>query len=292
MVLTLLVVQCSSITNMKKKTLDIQGHRGTRGHMPENTIPAFIKAVDMGVTTLELDLAVTKDHQLVVSHEPYFGAHISIDSTGRPISPNDELAHNIYTMTYQQVATYDVGSKFHERFPDQMKMKVSKPLFKEVVDSVSRYCRAHGLADMRYNIEIKSLPEGDDKFHPTPDVFSQLVYGFIKENMEMSLVNVQSFDFRILQYFHQHFPEIVLAVLIENEQSIDENLTNLGFVPEIYSCDYTLLDQSKVDYLHDQGMRVIPWTVNNENDIREVISWRIDGIISDYPDRVIKAISE
>jgi len=269
----------------------VQGHRGARGLMPENTIPAFIKAIDLGVNVLELDLAVSKDGQLIVSHEPYMGAHISLDSTGNEIKSENELSHNIYQMTYDQIKSYDVGSKFVSRFPDQQKMKVYKPSFSDVVDSVNAYLYARSLPPVKYNIEIKSEPHWDDLFHPLPAVFSKLVYDFIVQKMDIRQVNVQSFDFRILQYFHTHYPDVELAVLIENQLSIDENLDSLGFAPQIYSCEHILLDEAKIRYLQSKGLKVTPWTVNEEEDIKNLIQWGVDGIISDYPDRVLKIIS-
>ncbi|UXP33409.1 glycerophosphodiester phosphodiesterase family protein [Reichenbachiella agarivorans] len=272
---------------MKTISIDIQGHRGARGLMPENTIPAFIKALELGITTLELDLAVTKDGQLLVSHEPFMNHVFVLDSMGRDIPKVEETKHNIYEMTYAQVEKYDVGSKFHKHFPDQQKMVVAKPLLIDVVNAVNDYAAKHDIKDIRYNIEVKSLPVGDDKFHPTPQVFSDLVYDFINKHMNKNLLNVQSFDFRVLQYFHQNYPDIELAVLVENTLPIEENLQELGFHPQKYSCYYPLLNEEKVKYLHSLNMKVIPWTVNETADMEKMISWGVDGIISDYPNRVI-----
>lgn len=277
--------------DMNNRKVDIQGHRGTRGLMPENTIPAFVKALDLGITTLELDLAVTKDMELLISHEPYMGAHLALDSLGNDITREDELNHNIFEMSYDQIKRYDVGSKFIDRFPEQQKLKTCKPLFKELVDTVKSYTTQRGITTpIWYNIEIKSLPEGDDLFHPTPAVYSKLVYDFIEQNMDKQNLNVQSFDYRVLQYFHDNYPEITLAVLIENELSIDQNLDSLDFVPQIYSCYFKLLDEKKVKYLQSKKMKVIPWTVNSSEDIKSVLGWGVDGIISDYPDRVLEAV--
>lgn len=276
---------------MKDSVLDVQGHRGARGLLPENTIPAFIKAIELGVTTLELDLAVTKDKELLVSHEPYMGAHLAIDSSGVEISKADELKHNIYLMTYEQIKSYDVGSKFVERFPEQEKLNVHKPLLKELVDEVNQYLKTNQLPPVRYNIEIKSGTEGDSVYHPTPAEYSQLVYDFITSEMDTTMLNIQSFDFRVLKYFYENYPEIKLAALVENEKSIEENLNDLGFQPEIYSCYFKLLDAEKVSWLQEKGMQVIPWTVNETQDIKKVLDWGVDGIISDYPDRVLELIS-
>ena len=277
---------------MEVQQLDIQGHRGARGLMPENTVPAFLEALKIGVTTLELDLAVTKDKQLLVSHEPYMSAEICLDSLGNEIAKEDELAHNIYQMTYAQVKSFDCGTKIHPRFPDQQKFKVRKPLLKKVVAAANEFFGEESHRKIHYNIEIKSAPQGDDLYHPAPAEFSDLVYDFIQENMDASLVNVQSFDFRVLQYFHEIYPDIVLAVLIENNKSIEENLNDLGFIPEIYSCDFKLLKEKDIVLLQEKNMKVIPWTVNEIDDMQRLIDWGVDGIITDYPDRLMTLISQ
>ncbi len=260
---------CQNEQKMNKSKIDVQGHRGARGLMPENTIPAFLKALELGVTTLELDLAVSKDGQLIVSHEPYMGHHIALDSTGQEIAKEDELKYNLYQMTVEEIQKFDVGTKFHPKFPKQKKIKVHKPPFSELVSAVDQYLKDHNRPPVRYNIEIKSEPVSDDEFHPAPPAFSKMVYDFILTNMDKSLVNVQSFDFRILQYYHENYPDIQLAMLIENTLSIDENLADLGFTPEIYSCDYQLLTRESVEYLRSKGMKVIPWTVNEKEDIKK-----------------------
>ncbi|WP_420580438.1 glycerophosphodiester phosphodiesterase family protein [Reichenbachiella sp.] len=277
---------------MKYANLDIQGHRGARGLLPENTIPAFIKALELGVTTLELDLAVTKDKQLLVSHDTFMSHKFATTPDGNHIEKEEELTHNIYQMSYDEVKTYDVGSKFQKQFPEQELMKLHKPLFKEVVDAVNDYLEKNNLPAVRYNIEIKSHPVGDSSYHPAPEEYSKLVYDFITTEMDTTMLNVQSFDFRILKFFHENYPEIKLAMLVENPLPIKENLNNLGFTPEIYSCYYHLLNKEKVKWLQDQGMKVIPWTVNETEDIRMVLSWEVDGIISDYPNRVLEIISD
>ncbi|MEP2024924.1 glycerophosphodiester phosphodiesterase family protein, partial [Reichenbachiella sp.] len=132
---------------------------------------------------------------------------------------------------------------------------------------------------------------GDSLYHPLPAAYAQLVYDFIVEEMDTTQLNIQSFDFRILQYFHENYPEIKLAALVENTLPIEDNIANLGFTPEIYSCYYHLLDSEKVSWLQSQGIQVIPWTVNETEDIQRVLDWGVDGIISDYPNRVLELIS-
>jgi glycerophosphoryl diester phosphodiesterase len=277
---------------MKSTQVEIQGHRGARGLMPENTIPAFLEALKIGAHTLELDLAVTKDKELLVSHEPYMKSSYCLDPEGNEISQEAERANNIYQMTYQEVKSFDCGTKINKGFPDQQKFKVNKPLFKDLVQAVNVYLEDKKEQQVKYNIEIKSSPNEDNVFHPAPPEFSDLVYDFIQENLDPNWLNVQSFDFRILQYFHEKYPEIELAVLIGNQKSIDENLKELGFKPEIYSCHYKLLSKEKVEFLHEQGMKVIPWTINETDDMKKVTAMGVDGIITDYPDRAIQIVKK
>lgn len=272
-----------------KPKLDIQGHRGARGLLPENSIPGFIKALELGVTTLELDLAVTKDGVLVVSHEPWMNPAICLNAEGQHIATEDTYKYNIFQLTLAEVRQFDCGSIGNASFPEQKPMAITKPTLGELFDAVDAYLANNPeTAPPYYNIEIKSLPQGDNLFHPEPAQFSDQVFQFIDQRMEWDRVNIQSFDFRVLQYFHNTYPEVKLAVLIENELTVEENLNTLGFIPEIYSCWYQRLSREVVEQLQQQGMLVIPWTVNSIEDMKELISWGVDGIITDYPDKALQ----
>ena len=267
---------------------DVQGHRGARGLKPENTIPAFLTALDYGVTTVELDLAVTGDKRVIVSHEPWMSAAICTQPDGSSIDPKKEMGFNIYQMTYDQVKQFDCGSRGNERFPEQQKMAAAKPLLRDVIAAVEDHIKSFTRYEVDYNIEIKSLPQGDNLFHPAPQEFSDLVYQLIDQYLPWERVVIQSFDFRVLQYWHEKCPDVRLAALVENKKSIDENLADLGFTPAIYSPDYKLLDRDKVKYLKSLKMRVIPWTVNEEKDMLAIKGMGVDGFITDYPDRAAK----
>jgi len=264
---------------------DVQGHRGCRGLEPENTIPAFIAALDSGVTTIELDLAITLDKQVIVSHEPWMSAAFCLDPAGKVIKEKDEKKYNIYQMTYEEVKLWDVGLKKNERFPEQKKFKVNKPLLSQAIIAIENHIKSFSRYEVDYNIEIKSLPESDNKFHPTPDVFSDIVYELIDQYLPWERVVIQSFDLRVLKYWHEKHPEVRLAVLVENLKTIDQNVKNLGFRPSIYSPDYQLLSKSEVKYIRELGMRCIPWTVNDKKEMLELKGWGVDGFITDYPNR-------
>lgn len=264
-------------------SFDIQGHRGARGMKPENTIPAFLYALDSGVTTLELDLAITKDKQVIVSHEPWMSASICLNPEGQPVNTKEERKFNIYKMTYAEVVQWDCGSKGNEKFPLQEKMKVSKPLLVDVILAVENHIKNYTRYEVDYNIEIKSLPESDDKFHPKPGEFSDLVYALLDQYLPMDRVVIQSFDFRVLKYWHEKYPEVRLAALVENKKTVDENLAALGFSPSIYSPYYKLLTAADIRNLHSKKVRVIPWTVNEEKDMLILKGMNVDGFITDYP---------
>jgi glycerophosphoryl diester phosphodiesterase len=266
-------------------TFDLQGHRGARGLRPENSIPAFILALDSGVTTIELDLAISKDKQVVVSHEPWMSASICLKPDGSQISAQEEKSFSLYEMDYEQIRKFDCGSKGNAKFPEQVKMPTFKPLLKDVIIAVEHHIRNYGLYEVDYNIEIKSSPSGDNKQHPTPEVFSDLVYNLIDQYLPLERVVIQSFDFRVLKYWHEKYPDIRLAALIENTKTVDANLRTLGFNPSVYSPHYKLLTKEVVDHLRDVDIRVIPWTVNEVGDMRKMLQWKVDGFITDYPDR-------
>jgi glycerophosphoryl diester phosphodiesterase len=286
-ILYCLLIICSILYHpIMAQKFDWQGHRGARGLLPENSIPAFKKALDLGVTTIELDVVISKDKQVVVSHEPYFSAGICLDADGKEIPKADEQKHNIYQYTYEQIKSFDCGSKGNKNFPEQQKMKVYKPLLTEVFTEMEKYRKEKNLPSFAYNIEIKTETDGDNVFHPEPAEFSDLVYEVIQKHVPFERVNVQSFDFRILQYWHQKYPQVKLAALVSNAKSLESNLESLGFTPQIYSPHFLLiLSKEIVEKVHKAGMLLIPWTVNEEGTMKRLKSWGVDGIITDYPDR-------
>lgn len=267
---------------------DVQGHRGARGLKPENTIPAFLLALDSGVTTLEMDVVITKDKQVILSHEPWMTASICLDTAGNSFPEKEEKKYNIYQLTYNVVKRFDCGSKGNERFPQQEKMKISKPLLSEVIVAVENHIRSYSLYEVDYNIEIKSTPQTDKKFHPTVDEYSDLVYNLIDQYLPMERIVIQSFDPRVLKYWHKKYPDVRLALLVENKKSVDQNLNALGFRPSIYSPYYKLLTKETINHLHRLKIRVVPWTVNEESEMLSLKGMGVDGFITDYPDRARK----
>lgn len=283
------MLQTKDALQTMKKTA-IQGHRGCRGLMPENSIPAFIKALELGITTLELDVVITKDKKVVISHEPWLSHQICKDPQGNPIK-NDK-AYNIYDMTYKELKACDCGQRPHPRFPNQKKLAVSKPLLSDLIDSVNAYAQKHQIKDIWYNIEIKRQPEYDGKFCPPVEEFVDLVLAVIQEKEIEKSCNLQSFDWEVLRLSNAKAKDIPLAMLVENSLSPQQNLDELGFQPEIYSCYFKLIDNDLLNWIEEKEMQLIPWTVNEEEDIKTMLQLPLDGIITDYPDRVLKLIED
>jgi len=280
--ITLILLAFLPLMASAQFTYDLQGHRGSRGLMPENTIPAMIKALDLGVTTLELDLTVTKDGELVVSHETYMNPLTVLDPDGNEIEAKNH-SHNIHQMTYREVIQYDCGSKFNSDFPQQVKFFTTKPKLVDLIAVVEKYVEDMGLPAPKYNIEIKSSPDGDGINHPKVDEFSELVIKLLKETIGFERVNIQSFDFRVLKYLHEHYPEVVLAMLVSDASAYEKQLDELRFQPQIYSPNFGKLTSTTVKTLHVRNMKVIPWTVNTSEEMNRLLDMNVDGIITDYP---------
>lgn len=271
---------------MTASLFDKQGHRGCRGLMPENTIPAMLKAIDLGVTTLETDVVITADNQVVLSHEPFFSHDITTKPDGSYVTAEEEKQLNIFQMDYATVRKYDVGLKPFSRFPKQQKMATYKPLLAEMIDSVLAYCEKNGKSIPAFNIETKSQPATDGIYHPAPAMFVDLIMAVVNRKQIQERVTIQSFDIRTLQYLHQKYPSIQTALLIEGNhpQTFALQLKELGFVPTIYSPYFSLVSPLLVKQCKDLGVKLIPWTVNDRAKIQELRKLGVDGIISDYPD--------
>ena len=282
--------QSTSDVSDEGGSLDLQGHRGMRGLFPENSILGFLKALELGVNTLELDIVMSGDTQLVVSHEPFISSAICQYPGGKQIPKEMEKELNMYHMTYQEIKAFDCGSLFNNDFLLQEKSRISKPLLTEVLDTVEQVATAKGQL-IHYNIELKSELALEGIYHPEVAVFCQVAYHAINDQVDWRRITIQSFDFRILRYFNKHYPEVQLALLIENELSWELNIDSLGFKPEIYSCDYALLSAETISELQEINMKVIPWTVNDSIDMRQLIHWGVNGLITDYPNIALQILN-
>lgn len=272
----------NQVETAMRTEFDLQGHRGARGLYPENSIEGFLAAVELQVNTLEMDVVITKDKKVVVSHEPWISSVICWGLDDRPVPEGKNL--NIYRMTYDEVSNYNCGSQPHPDFPLQARMSTFKPLLSEVITEVEASAAALEVEPLLYNIEIKSTPEGDNVYHPEPMEFCQLVWQTISESGIRPRVTIQSFDVRALQAMKQIDSSVPVALLISETDGFEKDLEKLGFTPDIYSPNFHLVNENLVRSCHENGIKIIPWTVNEEEDMVRMLELNVDGIITDYPD--------
>ena len=280
----LIVTACA----IEEATLDydLQGHRGARGLLPENTIPSFLKAIDYGVDTIEFDLVVTADNRILISHEPWFDHQISTKPNGEPVTEEEQQAFNIYEMTYEETRQFDVGKRGHHLFPEQQPMEVTKPLMRDAILAIEEYVEEQGLDPIYYNIETKSRPEWYGEYGPQPEEFSQLLYDELAELEILDRVIIQSFDPATLITMREIDANVLQAMLVyEEDQTVDRYVEILGYQPEIWSPHYELVTPELVADVHGRGMTIIPWTINEREEMIRQLEMGVDGVITDYPNR-------
>lgn len=292
------------------QSFDKQAHRGGKSLYPENTIPAMKNALKMNITTLEMDLAVTKDKKVILSHDAFLSPELITKPDGTYIPKDSGFYYKIYEMPYAKIKTFDAGLKKLDNYPDQKKMKVQKPLFSDVIDACEAYSRTLKRPLPFYNIETKTRPFSDNILHPEPKVFVDLMMGIILKKGIQDRVIIQSFDPRTLEIIHKQYPKMMTALLVEKvdgkklaqQQAHFKNIPAekfrqypdhlnglagdmkfLSFSPTIYSPDHTLVTSELVKECHALGMKVIPWTVNTKERLKELKDMGIDGVISDDP---------
>jgi Glycerophosphoryl diester phosphodiesterase len=290
---------------------DVQGHRGTRGLAPENTLAAFQRALDLGVTTLETDLAVTRDGVLVISHDPFLNPDLVRDANGAWLATRGPPIH---TLTLAELKRYDIGrlnpaSAYAKEFPTQQAADGQRfPTLVEVF--------ALGATNrVRFNIETKITPTSGDET-PDPAAFARLVVEAIRSAGLMQRVTVQSFDWRTLIEVKRLAPDIATACLtieIPNNDTVQRQAAapspwhaglglaqHGGSLPRLvkaagcstWSMFWPNLTPEVAAEARALGLQVLPWTVNEPADMARLIDWRVDGIITDYPDRLRKVMAE
>lgn len=273
---------------------DVQGHRGARGLMPENTLPAFRKALELGVTTLEMDVVVSADSEVVVSHEPWFSARICSKPDGTPVTQAEERSLTLYSMSYEEIARFDCGSRTLPEFPGQRSEPAPKPLLREVIRMAESYVLERRRPPVRYNIETKSRRAWDGKLHPEPRIFTELLRSVLAESGVLGRSTIQSFDLRTLREARRLEPGWSTSLLAGRVVApfLGLNLRRLGFIPDIYSPHYLSLSGRMIRRAHEAGMHVIPWTLNTEEAIEAAVRMGVDGLISDFPDRVLRVLEQ
>lgn len=263
---------------------DKQAHRGGRGLMPENTIASEKNAIDYDCT-MEMDLQMTKDKQIVVSHDAYLSNLFCLTPEGDTMSKQDSRSRLIYDMAYDSLAKYDCGTKFYPAFPKQEKIHAVRPLLSVLIDSVEAYGKSKNHVN-HYNIEIKSNPRSDGKHYPSLDEYVDSAMAVITRKGIGPRTMIQSFDVRALRIVHKKYPKIKTSYLVgpKDKKDVQGYIDELGFEPDIWSPEFSLVTPELVKAFHQKHILVIPWTPNTVEDMQKLKDMDVDGMITDYPD--------
>ncbi|MDX8032191.1 glycerophosphodiester phosphodiesterase [Lentzea sp. BCCO 10_0856] len=288
------------------RDFDLQAHRGGIGLTVESTLKAFGKALELGVTTLELDLQITKDGREVITHDRKTNPAKCLDTS--PAFPGDPAfpyaGKYVKDLTFAQVRTLDCGSTRWSQYPDQeLSPGARMPTLAELFDLARRH-RAWGI---RFNIETKVEAAAPHETAPR-EQFVQRAVREIRRSGFLPNVTVQSFDWGTLMRLREVEPRIPLVALTQPEflrpgspWTGGLNLDDFGgsvaravksFGAKALSPVHTMTTKELVADAHGQGLAVIPWTVDEESRMHEVIATGIDGLITDYPDRLRKVLKE
>ncbi len=287
--------------------LDLQAHRGGRGLAPENTLTAFSNALEIGVSTLELDVGISKDGAMVISHDRYLNPDITRDASGAFLTERGPV---IATVSLAELQRYDVGrikpgSNYGKSFASQQGSDGERvPTLAALFDLVAK----RG-ADVRFNIETKISPNAvADTLAPEP--FVRALIAEVRKAGLARRVTIQSFDWRTLQIAQKEAPDIVTVYLTSQQGAGDTVQAGKagmspwlagfdvddygGSLPKlvkaaggtVWSPNYRDLSEALLRESHALGLKVVPWTVNDDADLGRLIDWQVDGIITDYPDRL------
>ena len=281
-----LLVSCSANNKHRDavNSFDEQAHRGGRGLMPENTIASEKNAIDYGCT-LEMDLQMSKDKKIVVSHDAYFNSDFCLTPEGDTMTKQDGYSRLIYNMPYDSVAKYDAGLKPHPGFPRQKKIHAIKPLLSVLIDSVEAYAKEKHHVN-HYNIEVMSNPKSDGKNYSTLEEYVDSAMKIIIDKGIEPRTMIQSFDIRALKLVHEKYPMVKTSYLVgkADKKTAQGYIDELGFKPDIFSPEYSIITEDLVKAFHQQDVLVIPWTPNTAEEIQHLKDMGVDGVITDYPD--------
>ena len=288
--------KAASVPEQPKYVVEVEAHRGGMGLYPEETLAAMLNAVNLGVNTLEMDLCVSQDKKVMLSHDRYFHPRYSTRPDGTSVEKGDPKVF-LYEMPYSEIVKWDVGMKYNPAWPEKHCMPVCKPLAADVIAAVEAYTEENGHYAMNYDIEIKSDPSGEGGEEgvnwPEYHEFTDLCMEVMEAAGLGDRLMIQCFDERVLNYIHEKYPGHTLAYLVEEyETDFDEFMAKLDFTPEWLSAPHANVDADLIAKARARGMKVNTWTVDDRDEMRRLIGLGVDAIISNYPDRLLEVVKE
>ncbi len=279
-----------------KKMIAVHGHRGARARLPENTLPAFDYALKVGVDVLELDLGVSKDGVLVISHDQHINKNLCLDGNGKRL----EKEVLIHSLTLQEIKSFDCGTLKNKRFPKQQPIPgIRIPTLDEFFEMVKT--SSHPAAQkVQFNIETK-IKEDKPDATVGPETFTKLVVETLQKHQMVERSILQSFDFRTLAAAKQMEPKLRRSALFEPSHAISAiiNYFNRDYIqdtlsiePHFLSPNYERITSKEVSKLHSKGIQVAPWTANTVSDWEQLIEKNVDAIITDDPEALIEYLTQ
>lgn len=265
------------------------GHRGSRGLKPENTIPAFLQAIKLGAKGLEMDLYITGDGRVVVTHDATISADICQSPEGKPLDDAEGKRLRIFGLGLNEIKPFDCGSEPNPDFPEQQNMEAHIPLLSEIIGAVNQ--KASNKLPVRYYMELKSDPATDGIYHPEPAEFVEKVLEVVYKHKIQQHTLIMSFDKRCLKEVKKQASEISIGLPLEEEGQIQLHLDELGFVPDAVFPYFKIVNEAFVGFCKTKNMKIYPWTVNDEKDMLEIIRHDINGLITDYPDKALRLLN-
>lgn len=256
--------------------IEVQGHRGARAVLPEESIAAFTRALEVGVDTLELDVSMTKDDRLVVLHDLRINDALCLDADGK--RPTSRPA--VRSLTLAEIETFDCGTLKNERFPKQTPVPGAR------IATLAEVFELGAGKNVGFNVEMKSVP-AHPELTPAPDVFARAILDEASRHHVLDRMTIQSFDHRMLAAVKRIAPRTPISLLVEGTLpdlvALAENAQ-----AEVVSPNVDWITAPDVRALHARGVRVIPWTANTPEEWSYLVGIGVDGIISDDPAALVE----
>lgn len=260
----------------------IYGHRGCRGLFPENTLEGFEHAINLGVDGIEWDVVVSKNKELIISHEPYLDGGYCLDKDGTEISVNDGKKINFYELSSAEIQRFDCGSKEYTKYPEQKKLKTHKPTVQEAFNYLD-------LSKTTILFEVKSEEADYGSFQPSPDEYAEIIAAEIEGFEFKNNIIFMCFDPMLLEALHDLLPGYRYVYLTYKPfTSVKKFLKDISFQPYALGMYHRTIRKKDIKQLHELQVNVFAWTVNTSQQAEKLKKYNIDGIITDYPDRIGK----
>jgi len=272
-------------TNSYAQDIIVFAHRGFRGLNPENTLTAFKEALHH-TSTVEMDIMISKNMDVVVTHDAVINSKIYTDKQGKALSKDNK--NIIYELNTNELSDYTLGILPNSAFPEQSKLKETIPTLENVMQELTKYSQSKGLSRPHYFIETKISENTDDQYHPKPKEVVELLVKVLKKYIKPDEVIIQSFDSRTLSYIKKYYPEYKTCLLDKKKQPLSKYLTELDFKPDYFSPSFKEITPQTLKESKQFAVPLVGGNSNSKKEVEQMQKWGIQYVISDYPYKMLK----